>query len=177
VDALPFIDRPESLVRIPRRHKCVPVSVRLANVADEPMLVRCVRSAYARYTPRIGREPAPMSTDFQAQIQAGRVRIIEREDKPAGYAVIEPRAGELHLHSVAILPAFSGMGLGRTLMQAIEDEARHLGLARITLYTNALMHENLAWYPRLGYRETGRGIEHGFDRVFFEKRLADADGG
>ena len=33
------------------------------------------------------------------------------------------------------------------------------------------MVENIAWYPRLGYRETERRAESGFARVFFEKRL------
>jgi hypothetical protein len=36
------------------------------------------------------------------------------------------------------------------------------------------MVENLALYPRLGYREDGRRVEDGFDRVFFSKRLVDS---
>jgi hypothetical protein len=37
------------------------------------------------------------------------------------------------------------------------------------LYTNAAMSENLALYPRLGYREVDRRRDAGFDRVFFAK--------
>jgi hypothetical protein len=33
------------------------------------------------------------------------------------------------------------------------------------------MTENLAFYPRLGYREVGRVVEDGFRRVYFAKRL------
>jgi hypothetical protein len=33
------------------------------------------------------------------------------------------------------------------------------------------MTENIAMYPRLGYRETGRGEQAGYARVFFAKRL------
>jgi hypothetical protein len=33
------------------------------------------------------------------------------------------------------------------------------------------MTENLAFYPALGYTEVDRRREHGFERVFFEKRL------
>ena len=49
-----------------------------------------------------------------------------------------------------------------------------LGLARVTLYTNARMHENLVLYPRLGYVEIDRRREDGFDRVYFEKMLRGA---
>jgi hypothetical protein len=35
------------------------------------------------------------------------------------------------------------------------------------------MTENLDRYPKLGYVEVGHGHEHGFDRVFFRKELAD----
>jgi hypothetical protein len=34
------------------------------------------------------------------------------------------------------------------------------------------MTENLDFYPRLGYLETQRVHEDGFDRVYFEKVLA-----
>jgi hypothetical protein len=33
------------------------------------------------------------------------------------------------------------------------------------------MTENLAYYPRLGFRETDRREEDGYRRVFFEKRV------
>ncbi len=36
------------------------------------------------------------------------------------------------------------------------------------------MHENLRFYPRLGYREVGRRLEDGFRRVYFSKQLEPA---
>lgn len=55
--------------------------------------------------------------------------------------------------------------------------ARAAGLSQIRLYTNEAMTENLAYYPRHGYRETHRGIEDGYRRVYFTKviDLADED--
>ena len=41
------------------------------------------------------------------------------------------------------------------------------------LCTNEAMTENLVYYPRHGYRETGRAIEDGYRRVFFSKSLAE----
>ena len=56
-------------------------------------------------------------------------------------------------------------------MRFAEDEARWRGYAEIRLYTNVVMRENLALYLRLGYHETGRGEEAGYQRVFMAKSL------
>jgi hypothetical protein len=48
---------------------------------------------------------------------------------------------------------------------AVRATRRH-GLGAIALYTNAAMHENLALYARIGFVETRRATEDGFDRVF-----------
>ena len=62
-------------------------------------------------------------------------------------------------------------GIGGSLIRFCEAEARRSGAEVVTLYTNEMMVENLTLYPRLGYVETGRRREDGFDRVYFEKRV------
>ena len=65
-----------------------------------------------------------------------------------------------------------GKGHGRTLVAFAEAEARRRGHAEIRLYTHVLMAENLAIYGRLGFAETHRVTEKGYDRVYMMKRLA-----
>lgn len=45
------------------------------------------------------------------------------------------------------------------------------------LYTNVLMTENLALYGRLGFRETGRVSEKGYERVYMAKAVRGRNGG
>jgi hypothetical protein len=52
-----------------------------------------------------------------------------------------------------------------------EGQAVAYGLPEVQLYTNEKMHENLAVYARLGFEETGRGLDGGYRRVFMRKRL------
>ena len=135
----------------------------------------CARQAYAPYVERIGREPAPMVADFSSLIAAARIHVMEDEqDRFCGYVVFYPVGDDMMLENVAVSPDRQGHGHGRTLIDFVESEARRAGLQTVTLYTNVHMHENVEFYPALGYVETGRRREDGFDRVYFAKRL---DGG
>jgi len=57
------------------------------------------------------------------------------------------------------------------LMAEAETAAHAAGLPSVTLYTNIHMTENLDFYARLGFAETGRVHEDGFDRIYMEKAL------
>jgi len=145
--------------------------LRDATPADREPIERLVEAAYGGYVELIGRRPAPMDAEYAALIRAGRVTVAERGGEIAGVLVLVPMGDHLLVENVAVDPAAQRTGLGRRLMARAEDEARALGLPELRLYTNELMAENVAWYPRLGYRETERRAESGFSRVFFAKRL------
>lgn len=113
-----------------------------------------------------------MDADFSALVAAGEVYLLEEEGIRLGVIVLRSAEDHLFVETVAVLPAAQGRGAGRRLMAFAEDEAVRRGLPPVRLYTNALMTENLRFYPKLGYRETARHREDGFDRIYFDKRLA-----
>jgi GNAT superfamily N-acetyltransferase len=145
--------------------------IRLAREGEAETLRSLVRAAYAHYVPRLGREPAPMTDDYAARIAAGEAWLLEVDDKPIGALVLEDTDEGLLLDNIAIAAEARGTGQGRHLMVFAEDEARRRGHARIWLYTNEKMVENILLYTRLGYRETHRAEQHGHRRVFMEKPL------
>jgi ribosomal protein S18 acetylase RimI-like enzyme len=149
------------------------IAVRVADARDLPLIRTIVRGAYAHYVPRVGREPAPMTADYAALVAAGEVRVAVDGTSVVGVLVLRPVPGAMHLENVAVDPAVQGRGIGRLLVEHAEHEAREAGLPAVELYTNARMTENVALYPRLGYVETGRRSDDGFDRVFFRKDVAD----
>ena len=147
--------------------------IRRARPDDAPAIQACARQAYARYVPRIGRPPAPMGADYAALIAAGDVSVATGADGGfLGFIVYRAAGRDLLLENVAVLPGAAGRGIGKALIAHCEQAARAQGAAAVRLYTNAKMTENLALYPRLGYAETARRSEDGFERVYFEKRLA-----
>ncbi len=61
-------------------------------------------------------------------------------------------------------------------MVLAEEEARRLGFTTVTLYTNERMTENIELYKRLGYTETERKTEQGYQRVYMRKAVPDEAG-
>ena len=144
--------------------------IRQATAKDEREIRDCAQQAYARYVPLIGKKPAPMVADFQAQIAAGDVYVAaDAGGKFQGFIVFYPQGKHILLENVAVLPSAAGRGIGKSLIRFCEDEAKRRDFDAVHLYTNEKMTENLSIYPRLGYIEVARRTEDGFNRVFFEK--------
>jgi ribosomal protein S18 acetylase RimI-like enzyme len=66
-----------------------------------------------------------------------------------------------------------GKGWGRRLIDHASTEAEALGLSALRLYTNAAMTENLSMYAHLGFVETHRATEGGFNRVYMRLSLPE----
>jgi N-acetylglutamate synthase-like GNAT family acetyltransferase len=146
-------------------------TIRRGSEEDVPAIERIVRAAYQHYIPRIGKPPGPMTDDYHARVASGNVWVLVLDDEIVGLVVLVAEPDSMLLENVAIAPEKQGWGLGRRLIEFAETRARQCGYREIELYTNELMHENLAWYARLGYRQTSHRLDSGFKRVFMSKTL------
>jgi ribosomal protein S18 acetylase RimI-like enzyme len=130
------------------------------------------RLAYSTYVDRIGREPAPMTSDYEQIASSGMAILVWRESRVDGMLVFSLDAEELLVENIAVSPQAQGSGLGSALLAQAERIAVKRGKDWVRLYTNEAMVENLAFYPRRGYVETHRGTVDGYARVYFAKQLA-----
>ena len=151
------------------------MQIRRAVAGDVTAVRAVVEAAYALYVPRIGREPAPMTADYESLVAGGEVWVGETDGRVLGVLVIRASDDVLELENVAVDPAEQGLGHGRALVSFAERQAREQGLTAVELYTNEAMAENIELYPRLGYVETGRRLEDGYRRVYFRKTLDSAE--
>jgi GNAT superfamily N-acetyltransferase len=147
------------------------IEIRRAASTDFGHVRFCAQVAYGKYIARIGKPPAPMNADFAEQIERGLVYVASRDGQFAGYVTFFPEGDHLHLDAVAVLPEHSGKGVGKALIGHVEHVARRNGFKAVELYTNEVMTENLVMYPKLGYRETHRMRQAGYDRIFYRKAL------
>jgi N-acetylglutamate synthase-like GNAT family acetyltransferase len=145
--------------------------LRAAEPGDVLAITALVAAAYSPYVARINREPAPMTDDYAIVVAAGHTWVAQRAEQLIGVLVLRPADDHLLVDNVAVAPGSQGVGVGTRLLAVAEDEARRLQLPELRLYTNQAMTENIDYYPRRGYRETHRGGDGGFARVYFSKFL------
>jgi ribosomal protein S18 acetylase RimI-like enzyme len=147
------------------------VQIRAAKAPDAVVLGELVERAYAIYVDRIGGRPAPMNDDYAEKLREGDVFVAVDDGAVVGLIVLITAEDHLLIENVAIDPEHQGKGIGRSLMAFAEAYAGDRSIPELRLYTNAAMTENLALYPRLGYREYARRTENELKRVFFSKPL------
>jgi GNAT superfamily N-acetyltransferase len=145
--------------------------IRGATAGDAPRMRAIARTAYAKYVPRIGREPSPMVADYEAAVAANHAVVIEASGCIRGYMIAWPEPDAYFIENIGVDPEHQGGGLGRCLMNHAVSQADRLGLPALRLYTNALMSENLAMYAHIGFVETHRTLEKGFHRVYLRWTL------
>ena len=112
-----------------------------------------------------------MTADYEAEIAAHRVVVIEAAGKVSGYMVAWPEPDSYFIDNIAVDPECQGEGLGRRLIEHAAAEANRLCLHALRLYTNVMMIENLSMYAHLGFVETHRAFEQGFHRAYMRRSL------
>jgi ribosomal protein S18 acetylase RimI-like enzyme len=125
--------------------------LRRAHADEAGEIAAFQRAAYQRNRAILGVEPIPLKADYSKVLSDYEVWLHENGGALAGVLILELRAGDLLIWSVATAPDARGSGLGKRLLDAAETRARELGKPVIRLYTGELLVSNVAWYQRRGY--------------------------
>ena len=149
------------------------IRIRSADTADVPVVEQIVHNAYQHYIARMGKPPGPMLDDYVARVSEGVVWVIEEAGTIVGVLVLLQKSDHLLLDNIAVNPSRQHLGFGRQLLEFAEAKALRQGYGEIRLYTHETMTENQRLYSAIGYQETGRGTEAGYERVFMRKQLSD----
>ena len=147
------------------------MKIRSADLADVAAISRIVTDAYAQYIERMGKAPGPMLDDYKVRVAMRSVWVAENVGELVGLIVLLPQKDHVLLDNVAVAPAHQRRGVGHRLMSFAEEEVTRQGYGELRLYTHVTMTENIAMYSALGWQETGRGEQAGYQRVFFRKQL------
>jgi pimeloyl-ACP methyl ester carboxylesterase len=130
----------------------VSIQLRLGRADDAAAIRALTRQAYAPWSRLIGREPLPMTADYDAALRQHRFDLAHRDGDLIGLSETRAEPDYLPVVNVAVAPAHQSAGLGRRLLAHAEALAREQGLATMRLYTNGAMARNISTYRRLGYR-------------------------
>jgi GNAT superfamily N-acetyltransferase len=132
------------------------MTLRRATPADAEAVRTLSRAAYAQWVPLIGREPKPMTADYDHAVRAHIIDLHETDGVLDGLIEMIPAPDHLLVENVAVRPGGQGRGLGAALMRHAETLAATLGLPELRLYTNGAFASNIAFYERRGYQVTAR---------------------
>lgn len=148
-----------------------PFTFRVGLPQDADLIRAFVRATFAKWVPIMGREPLPMTADYDEALQTNHFVLAYAGDALAG--VLETVAEEDHLwvETVAVRSDLQGQGLGQILMAKAEDEARAKGLGAVRLLTNAALTSNLAFYRANGYATDKTEPFRGGFVVWFSKQV------
>jgi GNAT superfamily N-acetyltransferase len=130
----------------------VRAGLRRATTADAALVRDLVRAAYAKWVPLLGREPKPMTADYDAVVRDHVVDLLRLNGEAAALIEMEPENDHLLVVNVAVSPDHQGQGYGRALLAHAEEFALSLGLKELRLYTSAHLTENVKLYERVGYK-------------------------
>ena len=98
--------------------------------------------------------------------------VVHSDGEPAACGAVQ-RVDETtcEIKRMWVRPEWRGVGLGRRLLDHLEQRCRDLGSARVVLDTNSVLTEAISMYERAGFRSTERYNDNPYALRWFEKHL------
>lgn len=85
----------------------------------------------------------------------GLPSIIERDGKMIGCVRAERDGDKMKMGMISVHPTLQNQGLGKKLLERVEDFARSNGCTAVKMMVIKQRTELMAWYERQGYRWNG----------------------
>ncbi len=127
------------------------IVIRRAIPKDAAEIRRLTRAAYAPWVERVGREPLPMSTDYDEAVRHDLIDLAYKDGQLCAlvHMVTEPDC--LLVENLAVAPEHQGKRFGVRLLRHAETQAHALGLSEVRLYTNRAFGSNVEYYEHHGF--------------------------
>ena len=149
-----------------------PITIRRATHADCNGILKCLRSAFARYetdyTPAAYQDTVLTPETFDRRLHEMCVLVAANKSEIVGtlaYQVVPGAAG--HLRGMAVNPDWHGRGIASRLLHQAEFELRAKHCRRCTLDTTAVLQPAIRFYRSHGYAATGKQSDF-FGMYLFE---------
>jgi putative acetyltransferase len=130
-----------------------PITIARAGLTEDVSrgLVQALNAELSGLYPEPGANHFDLDPDEVAEGR-GAFLVAYRDGVPVGCGALRMLDGETaELKRMYVAPAARGTGLGRRLVDALEAEARALGVRRLVLETGTRQHAALALYRATGF--------------------------
>jgi N-acetylglutamate synthase-like GNAT family acetyltransferase len=132
--------------------------IRRAGAEDAQAIRDLTRQAYAKWIPVIGREPFPMTADYQLAVARHWIDLLEEGKELLGLIEMIPQADHLFIENLAVS---SGYQKGGAVLPEVQ------------LATNKAFSSNLTFYQKRGFElYDSKTLPDGGTMVRFRKRVS-----
>lgn len=142
-------------------------NIAIATIADSTAIINLLNSAYRGETSKQGWTTeahliaGESRTDDaglqQVMQQAGSVilKYTDAAQQVIGCVNLQQHGNKIYLGMFSVSPLQQGGGIGKQILQAAEEHAKHLQCTAIYMSVISVRTELINWYMRHGYRDTG----------------------
>ena len=143
---------------------------------DVDLISDFTRAAYAKWIPLIGREPLPMSADYETALREHRFDLLYKENALTALIETIARRDHLHIQNLCVSPEFQRLGLGSRLLNFAQDMAADENLPALRLDTNKFFTGNVDLYLRHGFSIDWEKPVDGGVHIHMVKRIEQTNG-
>jgi DNA-binding MarR family transcriptional regulator/ribosomal protein S18 acetylase RimI-like enzyme len=178
LDSLPSAQRTRLVAAMAEVHRLLQLAGLQIERVDpaSPVARWCVGQYFDELSRRFesGFDPAAsLSADDRDLIPPRGAFVVASVDgEPVACGAVKsvsPGVGSLKRMWVAA--TVRGLGIGRRVLEALETQARELGMTTLRLETNQTLHEAIRLYRSAGFREVARFSSDPYAHHWFEKSL------
>ncbi len=153
------------------------LSLRNATHDDIPELATVIASAFEEHRgkldpPSSSLDKTPESVAQELQTAKAIVAIVDNEI--VGCVFYSIKEDYVYLAHLAVLPEYRGMGIAKTLIQAVEQKTLELHQNKIRLSVRLALEKTRALYENLGYAFHSYGTHPGYENptyINLERKL------
>ena len=162
-----------AMAEVERLMQAAAVAIRV-EPPDSAAAAGCLEQYYTELSRRFdsGYDPAvtlPARPD-ELTPPAGCFLVAFLDGVPIGCGALKAKEGGVgEIKRMWVSRSARGFGVGRRLLQALEDEARRFGLHTVRLETNKALTEAQTLYRTAGYREVAPFNDEPYAHYWFEK--------
>jgi GNAT superfamily N-acetyltransferase len=136
----------------------------------------CLQEYFAELDARfdVGFDPArSISADVDELVEPRGLLVLARlRTEPIGCGALKLHGRDpVEIKRMWVAPRTRGLGVGRRLLDRLEDAAAESGAEAVRLETNRMLREAIALYRSSGYVEVPAFNDEPFAHHWFEKRL------
>lgn len=153
------------------------ISLRAASADDAATLLQVEQAAFSAYHDLLD----PPSSVFRetpatiaAKMQHGQFIVAQHGEQIVGLVFFQREEACVYLGRLSVLPTYQGRGVGKRLIDYVEQQAQSFGPPCVQLYVRKPLTQLQAMYQRLGYQVVEERTHPGYSAptfVVMEKKV------